>query len=278
MTHLYPSISEIFIRSLPVHTEAAFHSRISAFADHDVTGYVHTLPQIGGILITADLVPYLIPPEVITDNNLATGDKVTAAVAYSRQYDRHVVVGLGKIVRVRYDEIGLVRSKSTFDIDKHKTKFGDTVLMQGKKLKDILRFIPNDCFKIVLSLDKKIVSTEKLNYCTHLTYSNRDKITICLLAFFKAKELAMQKKNVVLVVDSLDKMFHVYNNCMADDGVIDPAHISLGAVTDFESIICSGGAIKDGGSLTVIGLHNAGTTPAHKYITDRLLQICDVII
>jgi hypothetical protein len=288
MDDIYPFISQVYEPLVSNATDNSLHSKISvAFADQKVTGYVHPMPQGSGILITDDLIPYIIPTETIIERALSTGDRIDASVAYSPAYDRYIVTGIDNIHRINYDERHFTNTGSKISVDRHEANLGDTVLVHvgnstsdiHKKIETLAFSLPADTAKIVLSFDGrpgKLPGSEV--YCTQLAHTSRDKVTMCLLCFFKAKELAMQKKNVVLIIDTFDKMFHTYNSCMTTGGFINPTYISPGAVTDFESIIRSGGVVTSGGSLTIVGLLRKGTTAPQQYIADRLMQICDLVI
>ena len=47
---------------------------------------------------------------------------------------------------------------------------------------------------------------------------------------------------------------------------------------DFENILCSSNTLQSGGSLTIIGLHQKGTSPQMLQINDRLSQIMDSVL
>jgi hypothetical protein len=276
-------LTELFGFEEKTDPETSLRCKLSVFTTNKVTGYVHTMPDRKGVLITADFVPYFIPADICTFHSLGMGDEIEAKVGYSYELARYVVTEIVKLHKSGYDELSPVQREDM--------RLGTTILHRTdndadhiKTVKDIAGTYPENSIKIVLLFDGKKENYDLLLqdktiaelYATKLSYSNRDKITVCLLAFFHAKKLA-HENNVVLIIDSFDKMFHTYNCCIRKNGELNPEHISLGAMTDFESIICSGKSVESG-SLTIIGLYKSGITPISKYVEERLEQICDKVI
>lgn len=263
------------------------HSTPSTFAATKISGYVHTLPIGNAILITDDLVPYLITNDMIAAYNLQMGDRIQAKVAFSPRYERPMVIAIDQVHHVDYQEDQFVKTARSFRVGTKVVGLGRTALCQisdnadsGPQIDTIFTAVPLGTQKIVLSFDGRAENyrPEYQLYRTKPAYPNRDKLTVCLQAFFHAKELAAQGRDVVLVIDSLDKMFNVFNNCMQKFGTIDPNFIASAAVTDLESILCSSGCLRDKGTFTIVGLHRPATTPVQQYITERFYQLFDTVI
>ncbi len=289
MSYLYPTISALFDDFDSV-SDNVLCSPLSVFSAPRLTGYCHVLPTGNGILITDDFMPYLITKDFITEHKLSTGDKLDANVGFSSLYDRYVVLSINKIDPINYKENLFIKANRDYILFNSKIKFGNTAIVKIKdstkvpdKVSSIIKTLPFGSNKILFCLDRptadfNLSSNDCEMFTTKLTYSNREKLSVCLLSFFKAKELASSGKDVFLIVDSLDKMFHVYNSCMQKNGYINPGYISTGAMTDLESILFSSACIKDRGSLNIIVLHKEGDSIPQKYITERFNQICEFII
>ena len=256
-------------------------------SDNELTGYVHTLATGNAIFITEDCVPYYIAVDFIEHYHLQTGDRIRASVGFELRYDNYMVTDITQVTKVAYDDVNTVPSTQTYQLDGRKVNFGTTSLITlddhsytADRLAGLAAQLPQDTAKIVLSFDGRAESLADYQhlYLTKPTQTSRDKLTVCLLAFFHAKELASRGEQVVVLIDSLDKMFTVFNNCMQKVGLIDPQFISTAAVTDLESLLCDSSCLSSGGSLTILGLHRPGTSAPQQYITDRYRQLFDVLI
>lgn len=253
----------------------------------DVAGYVHTLNIGNAILITSNFIPYVIPKRLVTMYDLKTGDFIDCQATFSTFHGRDLVVLINKVRHINYDAIPAVKSTRSFPIADHKVNLGCTTMVNleqdgdnYQRVTDVLQHAPADAKKMVLSFDGR---AENYHQAFDLTitkpvHSSRDKLTLCLTTFFRAKEMVAAGEDVILVIDSLDKMFNVFNNCMQRTGLIDPNFISTAAITDLENILCSSICLENKGTFTIIGLHCPGTTAPQQYITERFHQLFDNII
>lgn len=251
-----------------------------------LAGFVHLLDQGNAIFITDDRQSYLITIEFTLYFHLKTGDRLQARVAFNPDCNHYVVTEIIKVDHVAYDNAPVIKAERSFNLVNQKINFGTSVLIPATdnldiadKVKQITQTLPADATPILLSFDGRPTNfTVPTAYFTQPSYSAREKLMACLLAFFHAKQQADIGKDVVLIIDSLDKMFTTFNNCMQSAGTIDPNLFSTAAVIDFENILISSGNLKAGGSLTIIGLHHAGTSPQQLQITDRLYQLLDQVV
>lgn len=257
------------------------------YAATNVAGYVHTLNGGNAILITDDFIPYLITTNLVQKHTLKTGDYVECQATFSAFHGRDLVIMINSVRHIDYDAIPAVKATRHFTIDNQKISLGSSTLVRidqatdvYQRVEQIFANVPLSAKKIVLSFDgrRENFNQEHSLYVTKPAYSSRDKLTQCLLCFFQAKEMVAAGEDVVLVIDSLDKMFNVFNNCMQKVGVIDPNFISANAVTDLENILCSSTCLQNKGTLTIIGLHHERTTAPQQYITERFYQLFDNLI
>lgn len=251
-----------------------------------LTGYVHTLDQGNALFITDERKPYLITLELVLFYHLKTGDHLRAEVEYSSEYENYVVTKVLDVQHVNYDLAQAIKSTRSFSVLGNAIQSGTSVLIPANdntdianKIAQIQTELPNDIVPMLLSFDGRSINFDvPTAYFTKPTYSNREKLMTCLLTFFRAKQQADRGKQVVVMIDSLDKMFLTFNGCMQPAGLIDPNLYSSAAVMDYENLLCSSNQLKAGGSLTIIGLHRPGISPQLLQITDRLNQIMDTVL
>lgn len=263
-----------------------YHRVSSTSATAPLSGYVHLLNQGNAIFITDERQPYLVTIESTLFHKLKTGDRLQARVTYNADSHNDIVSEIIDVQHVTYDDAPVVKSNRSLDLCGNTINLGTSLLVHVEDNTDIVdkvdrirRALPTDITPILLSFDGRPTNFEiETAYFTKPSYTSREKLMTCLLAFFRAKQQADIGKNIVLIIDSLDKMFLTYNNCMQSAGTFDPNLFSSAAVMDFENILCSSGNLKAGGSLTIIGLHHSGTSPQLLQINDRLHQIMDKVI
>lgn len=278
-------LSSVFAES--VNRLNSTFSEVNSSTNTDLlSGFVHLLDQGNAIFITDDRKSYLITIEFTLYFHLKTGDRLQARVAFSSDCNNYVVTEIIKVIHVGYDNAPVIKADHSFSLANQKINFGTSVLIPttdnldiADKVKQLTKVLPADTTPILLSFDGRPTNFEiSTAYFTQPNYSAREKLMVCLLAFFQAKQQADIGKDTVLIIDSLDKMFVTFNNCMQSAGTIDPNLLSTAAVIDFENILISSGNLKAGGSLTIIGLHHAGTSPQQIQITDRLHQLFDQVV
>lgn len=284
---LLPHMSCVFDDIITGLNDSYARSIVTSPNAHELTGYVHTLANGNAIFITEDCIPYYIAVDFIEHYHLHTGDRIRATVGFEMRYDNYMVKDIAQITKVEYDDVTTLPSTQTYQLDGHKVTVGTTTLVtldehsnSIDRMARLVAQLPKDTVKIVLSFDGRAESLTDYRhlYLTKTTQTSRDKLIICLLAFFQAKELASRGEQVVVLIDSLDKMFTVFNNCMQKVGLIDPQFISTAAVTDLESLLCDSSYLSSGGSLTILGLHRPGVSAPQQYITDRYRQLFDALI
>jgi len=262
------------------------HSRPIPNTTQSFTGYVHTLDLGHAIFISEERKPYLITVEFVAYYNLKTGDRITAKVNFSSEYNNYIVYEITDIEHIHYDEASVIKSNRSLEICDNQVSLGTSIMIPvsdnqdtATKVAQILPSLPADVTPILLSFDGRPTNfTVPTAYFTKPSYGSREKLMTCLLTFFYAKQQANVGKHIVLIIDSLDKMFTTFNGCMQPAGLIDPNLYSSAAIMDFENILCSSNTLQSGGSLTIIGLHQKGTSPQMLQINDRLSQIMDSVL
>lgn len=286
---LCPNLSRIFddVVESKNYTYDQLNSRPTAYGNKIYSGYVHMLSTGYAILITEDLLHFMIGVHDIDDHHLKTGDYINAKVAYDPQYENYMVIEITEVVQIDYDKLPVVRSDRTFNVKDQRVRFGTTAMLDINDNTDSYEQMhiafanaPADAKKMVLSFDgrrENFADTQTL-YITKSNQICRDKLSTCLLAIFHAKQAASNGQDVIMFIDNFDKMYTVFNNCMQQITLSDPAIVSLPAVSDLEGILCSSSNLHDQGSLTIIGAHHCNENSIHKYMSDRFYQVMDTII
>lgn len=250
------------------------------------TGYAHLLDQGNALFISDNRQPYLIPIELTLFFHLKTGDRLQALTTFNSESNNYVVTKILTVEHIAYDNAPLIRAEHHFELWQQEINLGTSVLIPVRdnadivdKVADVVRQLPTDIVPVLLSFDSRATNFDVPTMCiTKPTYSAKEKLMACLLTFFQCKQQADIGKDVVLIIDSLDKMFVAYNNCIQSTGSLDPNLLSTAALMDFENILMCSGNLKAGGSLTILGLHRAGNSLQQLYVTDRLHQIMDQTI
>jgi|GEM_PF-6150856 len=280
------SIFDDVIKRLNTTYHSEVRSRPAADTLVPVSGYVHLLDQGNAILITDAHRPYLITLEFVVYYQLKTGDRLQARITYDADYDNFIVSEMLDVKHVTYDDAPMAKPARTIDLCGNKINLGTSVMTAvgdnsdiAAKVSQITHALPADVVPMLLSFDGRPTNFDIPNATfTKPSYTSREKLMTCLVTFFQAKQQADVGKDVVLIIDTLDKMFFAFNNCMQSAGMIDTNLFSSAALMDYENILCTSGKLQAGGSLTIIGLHHTGTSPQLLQINDRLHQIMDQVI
>ena len=251
-----------------------------------LSGYVHILNHGNALFITDDRRSCVITIELALFFHLKTGDRLQARIAFDPDWNNYIVSEIINVQHITYEDAPVVKPNRSINLLGHTVNLGTSILISAgdnadivTKVNTITQNLPTDLIPILLSFDGRPTNFNVPTACfTKPNYSHQEKLMACLLTFFQAKQQADIGKNVVLIIDSLDKMFFAFNNCMQPVGTFDPHLFSAAAVSDYENILCTSGNLQAGGSLTIIGLHHTGTSPQLLQINDRLHQIMDTVI
>jgi len=222
---------------------------------------------------------------------LKTGDYIEGKAPYSIGRNSFVVEEAKKMCgSVRFDSIEGLRPNRVLRVGGLEFKLGERVLLATPKPFDRIEDIANiakeikDVYKVALLIDESDDMVEYLQniiddiYLTKVNYSIQKQTVACLLALFRAKAMVEKGEDVILFVDSLNKLFKIYNNSAYPDGCIDPAKINLGPLVDLKIFVMSSRSLKNNGSLTVISYMNVAENPIEGYIYNEFADIVHKII
>lgn len=231
---------------------SAVHSAPITDTNILLTGYVHTLDHGNAIFISEDRKAFLITVEFVAYYQLQTGDKITAKVNFSSEYNNYIVYEITDVEHVHYDQAAVTRAIRSIQLYGKDVLLGTSIMIPVNdnqdtvtKVAQILPNLPADVTPILLSFDGRPTNfTVPTAYFTKPSYGSREKLMTCLLTFFYAKQQADRGKNILLIIDNLEKMFTAFNGCMQTAGLFDPNLYSSAAIMDFENILCSSNTLQ----------------------------------
>jgi transcription termination factor Rho len=257
----------------------------SIFELPNTEGFIFIVQRGHGFLLSKACVTYHVPIRIITDNNLHSGDFVTARIA-----DR-TVEEISTVDRTTYQTAKSTRPSKTFRVGEHDVKLGQRVLIKAAQNQDTIEQIAkiskplSKIHKIALLIDESDDCTDFLLangvndvFVTKVDLNIKKKIIIALYALLSAKRAAHQGKNVILFVDTWNKLFLLYNSTAAESETIDMTQVFLGPLTDLKTFFLEPKQIENGGSLTLAAfLRDTKTTPEN-FVMSEFLNLANLII
>jgi hypothetical protein len=276
-------------------------SPYSSLMLEQIIGYVLTTNNNSAILIHSNTEACIIPAEIVKKYFLTTGDKVTATIA---KYHRTVtdIIKVNNRTEIptnftkHFDELQGVITKKNIPINDQKMTIGKTAVIVVdkdddcvKKVQKIGQKLDKDTIKITLSIggrqeNSNLLLEKGCNYAYLTTKGQpiKQQLMISLLSFFRAKELAETGKTVILAINSFDKLLHLMNDSIIKtenlDYKLDNTGITEYTLRDFINIVQSSKAIKNGGSLTILGFFIENESEHSAVILEKLSAICDYTI
>jgi|GEM_PF-1801981 len=263
-----------------------------------ISGYVHLLPKGGAIVVGIDLFGYNLPVRLLTAKGLKMGDYIEASALFSESRQSYIVNEIFSVQGgVHFDNLDGVRSKNPMRILISAPKGFDRIEdiaarvspgrsenseQAGKdKTKQAggSKTVGND-YNIALLIDEnddsaKYLRTVGVNevYLAKVNYNLKKQVISCLLCMFRAKQYAEQGKNVILYLDSITKLFKLYNNSAYPEGRIVPGEVALGPLVDLKTFFLSARMLENGGSLTIVAYINKPDKTSENYkVSEYLLS------
>jgi len=244
-----------------------------------VTGYVYVLPRGTGILISNTMDTYHVPLRFITEFKIKTGDHVITNVNG---------INVSNVSSV--DHANFVDAKVTRPYrDTSICKFGQRVIVPYDD--DFVEYIATQkdvqgIYSVALLLDEDQPSVEYLVdnnvnevFLCRVEFDKKKRLLLVLSALLKAKQIVgVQKKDVVLYIDNMNKLFRIYNTASSPDpNTTDLHRVSNGCITDMKGFFTTARQIIDGGSLTIVcGMRNC-TSDIEKFALSEITNICRII-
>lgn len=256
-----------------------------------VAGYMHLLPNGSAVLVGIDLGGYPVAQKLIRTQTLKTGDYVEGRAIYNAARNSFVVEEVSnKTEGTRFDSLDGIRPNKPCCSASDDFLLGERVIYviprPFKRIDDLAATAGRikNMHKIALLVDENEDAVASLQdvmhdvYLTKVNYSIQKQTMSCLLALFRAKAIAEQGKNAILFVDSFNKLFKIYNNSAYPDGCIDPAKINQAPLVDLKAFLMSARALKNGGSLTVVGFVNVPENPMEEYLYTEFADLAHQIL
>ena len=271
-----------------------------------ISGFVHLLPKGGALIVGTDLNAYSLPVRLLSTYPLAMGDYLECTAIFSEARQVFVVdkifeingiksekIAESKKVRdANFDTIEGIRPNIERQMADIKYKAGGRILVFAPSTFDRVQDIANytvACDKgihiIALLTDETEDSVNYLRevglsdiYLAKVNYNLKKQTLASLLCMFRAKQNVEQGKDVVLFIDSLTKLFKIFNNSAYPDGRVIPGEVVLAPLTDLKAFFMSARAIKDGGSLTIVAYFNNPENVVEEYIVNEFTDLANVIV
>lgn len=266
-----------------------------------VSGYIHT-GNGNSQLIGIDLVGYLIPARMITSHHLTMGDFVEAKAIFDTKIRQFILTEIllvggaepstsdNKPVVRHFDMMEGTRPHKSTEVGKISFKLGQRVLVNCKKdfdrVEHIVSFAKNKEIHPIALLIEETDDTAKYVresgigdvFLSKVNFNLKKQVMACLLALFKAKHLAEEGKDVILFVDSLRKLFRIYNNSAFVDKRLILNNVNLVPLADLKSYFQSARQLDSGGSLTIIAYMNAPGNAMEEYVLNEFSDAANLVV
>jgi transcription termination factor Rho len=255
-----------------------------------VEGFVHVLPSGVGVLVGTDLNGYNVSVQVMRTQALKTGDYIQGTAVFHSHINSFLVEQVSsKCKNTRFNDIGGIRPTASSGA-KNMFLLGERVLFVTPKpfnrLDALLQIAGDikDAHKITLLIDETDDVAGFLRdgmdevYLTKVNHSIKKQTMACLMALFRAKAMAEQGKHVILFIDSLNRLFKIYNNSFYPDGRVDPNIVNLGPLVDLKTFFLSARALENGGSVSVVAFVNSPSATMEEYIYNEFADLAQRVI
>ena len=255
-----------------------------------MSGFVHLLSKGSAVVVGVDLNGYNLPVKTVSSLKLCMGDFVEGTALFSETRQAFVVDEIFNITKgPHFDSMEGVRPNKQYRIHDTEIKQGTRILVATPKsfdrVEDIAKCCTKDFHTIALLADETDDSVKFLKdagiddiYLAKVNYNLKKQVLACLLCMFRAKQLAESGRNVVLVVDSLTKLFKLYNNSAYPEGRITPGEVVLGPLTDLKSFFMSARTLCNGGALTIIAYINSPENSVEEYVFNEFVDLANILI
>jgi len=251
-------------------------------------GYVHMLKHGYALLVARDLMTYKMSATLTSSHKLRMGDYIEAVVTMDKDTKSRIVTEVKSIEKSNFQREGIVASE-TSSVWGQEIILGSRVIIAGDKtfnrISDMAKVDNSNLYKIALLVDEREEGVNHLcnngideAFLIKVDMSTRRQIALCLYTLFTAKKLASNGKDVLLIVDSLSKIWRIYNNCAAKDNLLQANHVNIHAIADLKNFFLSSKAFKNGGSLTVVSYINKPISNVEQHIYDEFTDLANLII
>jgi transcription termination factor Rho len=272
-----------------------------------VSGFVHILQTGNATLIGSDLNGYKISSRIISSYGIIMGDYIEAKAIYNDARSMFFVEEIQAIngaaatsgsgrtaVDVHFDCMAGVRPTHSMKLGEYDIKMGQRIMLLSPKTYDRIESIKNfalsmkdvkDICTVTLLVEETDDSLQYLIgegfthvYLSKVNYNIKKQFMSCIFALFTAKQLAEQGKNVVLFIDSLNKLFKTYNNSTFTDARVNLHQVNLPSVADLKAYFLSARQLARGGSLTIVTYANTPQSDMEHYIYNEFADLANIVI
>lgn len=280
-------VTEVLLKDVPdptpISVETGVKSPERKFTG-EMRGFVYIVPRGSGILIESFLSTCYISVKIIISNGLKTGDFI-----YARVCDGNVVE-IDTILPSTFADAKSVRPEQVINIDSTPIKLGQRIILKSRGGVDCVEYITRISkqtteYKIALLVDESddcvdFLKDNGINECflAKVSMSIKQRLLCVLLSLLNAKQNAEKGKDVILIIDNMNKLYKLYNSTVHQDNQISTNSIFLGPLIDLKTLFMEPKQIKDGGSLTIMSFMRDSQSEVEKFIMDDFINISSGVV
>ena len=255
-----------------------------------VSGFVHLLPKGGAIVIGVDLNGYSLPIKMVSTFKLYMGAFVECTAVFSETRQTYIIDEIFNVSSgANFDSLEGIRPNEQCELNNIALKRGVRALISTPKtfdrIEDIAHSVSSGFYTVALLIDETDDSARYLKtsgvddvYLAKVNYNLKKQILSCLLCMFRAKQQVEKGKHVVLFIDSLTKLFKLFNNSAFPDGRIVPGEVALGPLTDLKTFFMSAKALAKDKSLTVMAYINSPENSVEEYVFNEFADLANIMV
>jgi hypothetical protein len=219
---------------------------------------------------------YRVPLTLVAQHDIKTGDRVTATI------DNDRIMEIVSTEPNTFERAKSIRPNKNFQIGGTDFKLGSRVIIKTSRDFDFIEYmasgaISGDIYTIAFLIDESDDCTDYLRerginevYHAKVSFPLKKKVLCAISAMHAAKERAHQGKNVVLIVDNFNKLFHLYNSSMCEDASINISQIHVGSLIDLKAFLMEAKQADNESSFTIVGNIKDPSSDAEKYAMDEI--------
>jgi len=262
-----------------------FPHEVRSTKDRDlqiVAGFVYAMERGHGIVITNAMNTYHLPARLIAENGLATGDYIEAFA------DDYCVQSIAKQSDIKPNASGATRPFRQVLVGDLRFKLGQRIVIQGKNKFDFVEYMSRFSLpktkKIALLIDEsddcmtylEEAGFEKV-FLSRVNHNLKKRVMLALYALFISKQMCAKGEDVILFVDSFNKLFRIYNATFSNSEKIEIAELHVGPYMDLKSFFMEAKQSANAGSLTIISNIVEPVSEIEKYVVGEFIEMCSVI-
>jgi len=259
----------------------------NTYESHVTFGFVHLLKG-HALFVSRDLFTYRVSMQLTVGHKLQMGDYIEAVVSIDKKTNSRTVVRINKVAHSKFfKEQGELPNKATSLWGKE-VLLGSRILLPCDKASDKIRHISNsggdNLYKMALLLDDTDESVHFLCknginevFLVKVDMSIRKQVALCMYVMFKSRQMADEGRDVVLFVDSLSKLWRIFNKTTAKNELVSVNYVHVGAIADLKCCFMANKAFNKG-SLTIVAYINKPVSEIDIHLYDEISDLANMIL